>query len=154
FGHQDTREEVTGGAYRFKLGTEIAFRDTAIKAGDRATRGISEGGDNFTEESRANADVAVSQHQDFVGGFASQMNQLVDFLIGTQLGRANEDADFVLGKLGDEALDQAKSFVMLIVQSKEDFVIGVILTAETREILVRGEIGSPDRFEDADGRSK
>src|SRR5579859_346344 len=47
-------------------------------------------------------------------------------------------------------MDQGHGWVRVFVHAKENFVLGIIQLAEAREVLVRTEINTPHRFQQAD----
>src|SRR5260370_42123990 len=85
--------------------------------------------------------------------FAGEARELIDFLIGAQIFRSDEQSDFAAGKFRDQAVDERNRQVRRVIHGKENFVVGIVLAAKARVIFVSGEIYAAHWLEQAHARS-
>ena len=98
--------------------------------------------------------VAIIDDHIFVAGLFHHARQFGHFIVGGHPARAVEKHDSALRELLLQALDQWSNRVVVSADAEDNFVFGIILTAETGEILIGARIDAADRLEDADGRGK
>lgn len=79
------------------------------------------------------------------------LHKTADLHICSQNAVADDQANRVVGKFFDQALDDCDSVVMGISYAKNNLKIRIILNAVTSEILVSFRIISTERFKNAYG---
>ena len=108
---------------------------------------------DFAQVIRADANIPIGEDEDFVPRFAGKARELVDLSIRSQVFRPNKQTNPALRKLGDQSLNQGNCKVRPIIHRKMNFVIGIVLAAETRIVFVAREIHASYWFQKAHRRS-
>src|ERR1700686_5675910 len=87
-------------------------------------------------------------------GLTGQSGKVVDFLIGAEIFGTNQQDDASLRIVRDQASDNRNCRVALLVDGEKNFVIGVILSAETRVVFVGREVNAVHGLQDTYGQFK
>src|ERR1039458_1041020 len=95
------------------------------------------------------AHVAVADDDYFVRGIADQTRQLRNLIVGRRAPRTVKDADAAVWKVGIEPSQNRLNDFVFGIDAENNFVLGIIQTAEAGEVFVSVRVESPKRFQDA-----
>src|SRR5258707_15532271 len=102
----------------------------------------------------ANADIAIANHQNFVGGLVRQPCQIVQFAVRPELFNANDEAYRGIWKIPLQSLYQRDNWIAPLCDGEKNLETRIILPAKAGEILVRVAIYATHRFQNTNGRGK
>ncbi len=143
-----------GGAIRRACG---AVGLAAIERGDHPHGRMLIGGrkrrQDVREIARANADIAVVDDENFVPRAGQELRQAAHLAVGTQVLRADDEADVALGKLLLKLAHQRHCGIVEAGNAEEDFVLArIILAAVAGERPGHAGIHAAQRLQDGDRR--
>ena len=87
-----------------------------------------------------------------VAGRAGHVREIADFRILAQNLGTHEQMNRMPGELFPEALDRRNGGIMLIVDSKNDFILRVLLQAVTAKALIHFRVFTLQRLQYGDWR--
>src|SRR5204862_2516667 len=135
-------------------GPQAPIRDRAIQTGHGANMDVLERRHDGSQIRGRNRDVAVADHEDPVLRLPRESAQLVDLAAGADFRHADDEPNGPFRVRLGELTDEGNCRVGGVGNGKQNFILRVLLPAETREMLARVPVEAAYRLEKADRRGK
>ena len=153
-GHQHAGVKIRGHARSLQMVRERVDRGRCVEARHRADLRIAKRSGYLPQIIRPHAHIAVADHHHFVRGFIHQTRQLRYFVIGCDASRTMQHANAALREIHFQAIDYENHRFVIGIDTEDDFIVGIILPAEARQVFVSFRIKPSDRLQVAYRRMK